>query len=150
LPITDEIYPSGLSLNALETYTKLDTILNDYNTSEYWKAHDITSYLYEEDVNGKKVTNVLKPEYGVGVKELTVVVDLVVANEPQTIKVPLLFGVDLLGRNGLKKIETEHPKILLITWMETVSAMCYAVVIETESAVGIWSNYHASVIFLNN
>lgn len=150
LPVTDEIYPAGLSLKALETYTRLDDVLTNYKESKIWNSHDITESLYSFENTGKKTVCILKSEFGVGVKDLKVSVNVVVENEPYTVEIPLIFGLDLLGRNGLKKIEGEHPKILLITWMESTAAMCYAVVIESDSATGVWSNYHASVIFLNN
>lgn len=163
-PVTIEMNPAGLSMRAVETFNHLEEILNDYitfredgdlsNRVRFNNAHDITDRFYDietKEVRKETVTkHILKKEFGVGFRDLIIEVKEEYLGQPLAVKVPLLLGVDLLPRNNLKKLEDESPKVYLITWKDSENTIRYATVIECESGVGIWSNYFADRIFLNN
>lgn len=160
-PITVEINPAGLSLRAVESFAHLDELLERFQNSddhECWKhnvgfqTHDITSYFFTVEQKKKKnedITSfILKSEIGVGIKDLMVEVSINHKDSQQSIKIPLVFGSDILPRNNIKRLENLSPKISLITWKESEGVVRYATVVETTDGIGIWSNFYADKIFI--
>jgi hypothetical protein len=92
---------------------------------------------------------VLKPEFGVGAKSLSVTITLSINGVDKEITVPLVLGLDIPPRNSLKHIEDLNPKINLITWQDSENSVRYASIVEIDSGIGIWSNYFADRLLLN-
>ena len=153
--ITSNHQGNGLTIRALAQFSLLKELLDIYEgttassiTPSVVQFHDITSLFYEKiDVKGTVKTQ-LRPEYVVGFRAMKLDIALNLDGESKTIPVPYVLGSDILGRNHLKRLESYQPIIKLVTWMVTDKTMRYATFIETEDAVGVWSNYHASVIYL--
>ncbi len=158
-PITVELNPVGLSLRAIEALSFLDDLLDQYNCivndpeclhSGHISVTDITNIFYEKQVvsknNNEIVANKLKSTIHNGIQSMVEKINI--PKYGKTISVPLLFGMDILDRNGLKRIENENPRINLLTWYESENCISYCVVIETDTGVGIWSNYYADHIFV--
>ncbi len=152
-PITIEMKPANLSPRAIESMSFLERLLESYledkDTSRV-KMIDITGHFYEEVPDKKgKATYKLRQEFGVGVADTNIMIATdSIRGEEKNVKVKLLFGSDILHRNSLKKIETMHPRITLVTWYESEMSIRYATVIEIDSGVGIWSNFYSNRVFI--
>lgn len=160
LPVTIEMNPAGLSLRALESFNILEEMLNNYLVCVHdgfdhkdnhidLESHDITELFYEitENAKGdKKYT--LRPEFIVGFRDMTVDVSVTHNGKSHDLTLPFILGMDTLPRNNLKRLEKDSPLINVITWKESEGSIRYASVVETNSAIGIWSNYFADRIFL--
>lgn len=159
-PVTVEINPPGLCLRAIDNFQYLDEILDRFlnpgtDTNAFmYTAHDITSNFYKEiEKKVKKemvIRHELKSEFGVGSKSIKINVDIPKYNAKDTVTVivPLVLGLDLPNRNGLKHIEDLHPKVSLMTWYESPSSIRYACIVQIDTGIGIWSNYCADRILI--
>lgn len=164
-PITVEKNPTGLSMRAIDTFNLLEELMMrflEYREIGYdcadnniaLHAHDITNTFFdtvEKQVKKEIVTKyILKPEFGVGFRDMKVTVQEPHNGQLVSIEIPLILGIDLLPRNNLKKLEDEHPKVSLITWRESINSLRYATIVECDSGIGIWSNFFADRLFLKN
>ena len=164
-PLTMVMNPTGLSLRAIDCFNNLSDILRTYMLNketiettpigEYrYLARDITDQFYETEE--KKVKNeitkklVLKKDYVSGIKNVLLDHDVKHGDNIKTIKVPLIFGTDLPDRNQIKRLESKNPKVKLITWRYSEETLNYAIVIDCDDSVGIWSNFYSDQIFLVN
>lgn len=140
----------------LDCYEKnIDKLFNGLEFAEGYhdlSAIDITDDFFDtvEKKSGKGFVHskVLKPMIEVGYQKHFVDLVLTVDGKVSNQKVPLTLGMDLPPRNALKKLETEDPRITLITWREAPGSFQYACVVECVSGVGIWSNYYCDRFFV--
>lgn len=153
-PLTRELRPAKLAMRAIESIIGLDLRLAKYlDRHETITITDLTEVLYERSIKKVKKESVeiltLKPEYNVGFAALTVPANYGFKNtDVQKVDVTLTLGVDAPDRNALKRLETYKPRVSLITWMESVAAFRYAVVIETDEDIGIWCGVYANTRFV--
>lgn len=160
-PVTIQMDPTGLSIRALDVFALLSDLLDSYvghvtgNKESVFtpiNVHDITDVFFEsytKKVRGQEeLHRRLKPEYGTGHKLIEVDIKEPHEGEDIAINVKMLMGLDILPRNNLKRIETESPKVHLVTWKESVNSVRYATIIDCDSGVGIWSNFYADRVFL--
>ena len=161
-PVTIEVNPVGLSLRAIEAFTFLDGLLDDYirhlhnQTQEYTFSvnyHDITAHFYSISTKVVKKQEVLVhellPSITTANLNMTLEVPMVIFGVERVIKVPYTLGLDIVTRNALKKLEDKKPKITLITWHQGTTALRYATIIETiDTDYGIWSNYYSDTIYI--
>ena len=165
IPLIIELDPPGLSFRAMKALTFLYGILTKvkdeiaFNISVYdstginkYCLININEYLFDliETVDKKtqisKITYKLKPEFGVGAD--TLILDLEIFIDKK-VKVPLVWGLDIISRNGMKRLEVLKPTVCLLFWYEDNYLVRYASVIKTENGdLGIWSNYHADGLYL--
>lgn len=152
--VSEEITPVGLSMRAMNNFTMLEMILNEYisnngKLSGDYTVIDITGYFYDFSmVNGKSVCK-LKTEYIVGFKDTQFTLDVDIHGKLYKIDVPIVLGGDLIPRNNLKKLESMDPKIDLIVYPESNMVIRYACIIKCSDAIGIWSNYNSDRVFLS-
>jgi ribonuclease HI len=152
---------------ALLTFRAIDK-LEEYNTIlECYKAGlgevdgiklvqtDLTPILYETKIEvrkGKakkgdteaapdtvKETLLLKPEYKVGYAKLEVEANYDHDGVVKTLPLSVMLGIDLLDRNSLKRLESHHPQITLLTWRPDELYFSYATIVKTTTCIGIWS-----------
>lgn len=157
-PLTVQMNPAGLSLRAIETFNFLDDLLerfikyseigfkNDGNNIDLI-VHDLTEILYDRKISKNKVSYELKKEFGVGVEKYIYTLNMDEHYNNKQFKIPLIFGLDILPRNNLKKLEDMNPTISLITWKDSSHSFRYATVINCDSGLGIWSNFFSDKIF---
>jgi ribonuclease HI len=158
-PITVERNPTNLSMRALETFNFLEELLDDcvgnatsadYRQIESRDITDLFFTLTEKKIKKETVTVCeLKSSLTNAVKDLRINLDLEVDGSQKSIPLTIVFGLDILPRNNLKKLEKHNPKIHLITWKESESTLRYAIVIKSDLGYGIWSNFFADKIFLS-
>lgn len=164
-PVVLEVKPGELPLRAVDVLTHLEEILDDIQTKDIkdgfldngtrmYQCFDITDHFYDAKTKRQKQNEVevyeLKKEFGVGVKETSFELKFDLEDAKAKMKLTLLFGTDLPNRNTLKRLEDMSPAILLAAWQDGHNAVRYAVVVKTEAAVGIWSNYFANMFITNN
>jgi len=161
-PITVENNPTGLSMRAIETFNYLEDLLDQFiriKNSDYIKydsynklnIHDITHRFYdiEEKQTKKGITkkHIIKQEIS-NLNDIKVDIVEEYNGKDLTITVPLILGLDILPRNNMKKLESHNPSVLLITWRESNKTIRYAIIIECNSGIGIWSNFFSDKLFL--
>lgn len=161
-PVSIESRPGELPMRAVETLNHLDDLLNRYYTFKETRVYpedganyqlrEITDHFY--DVEQKKVgktvvdKKVLKKAFGVGVKNTDITMEEKSDDTTKVVKYVLSFTDDLPGRNAMKRMEALNPSVFLLTWRAAANVISYAVVIDADDAVGIWSNYFANHIYL--
>lgn len=160
-----EVQASELPLRTVETLNYLTDILDviedrlkpvmdftNYDREMGHRIEDLTHHFYDgiEKKRGKVVfqEKELKKTIGVGLPHIKLPATVDIGDGEREVLIPLLFGMDLPTRNALKRIETEDPRLYLITWKASAQSFKYATVLQTQSASGIWCNFHAAQIFL--
>ena len=149
-PVTVEQNPAGLSLRAIDSLAFLEHVLQSHldatsNDKHFSNSYDITSHFYDVVENTSKLK--LKNTFGVGVFDTAMKLDVALQDgTTKNLIFSIIFGLDIIGRNGLKKIEDLSPTISLLTWYESDHSLRYAVVIKTTTGVGIWCNFYSNNI----
>ncbi len=146
--ICQEINPPGLLVRAVDHYNFLLDIMSDVkmNKPDIIKI-DITNEFYTTEVDKKdKIKTILKPEFGVGYKNITLVENI----KDKYVKIPLVLGIDLPNRNVLKNIETDDPKIYLTLWQISEESFGYCIYIETKDSSSVWSNMSSAKLFIKD
>ena len=152
-PLTREFKPVMQAYRAVEN---TGIVLNKLNLfkekSPEVTITDLTPILYETVVKtGKKGTTsetILKPDYHVGYAALDVQANYNPGADSGELRqefVRLTLGIDLLDRNGLRRLEKKNPKVSLITWMESELAFRHATVIEVDDGIGIWCGCYSNI-----
>ena len=149
-PITREHQPPHLAMRAVESIELLMHKLNQYLAKDPEIAvTDLTDILYEktQKVVKKETVEVctLNPKYNVGFASMDVDAKYKTDEGESSASVTLTLGIDLLDRNALKRLESSHPKVSLISWLEAPHIFRYATVIETEDDLGIWAGVYSNV-----
>lgn len=168
MPLTVEINPPGLVLRAIQNFGMLEELLDMYENirdgrpceisrSKNLLVHDITDRIYDVVVKAKKNTtvteHVLKPIFingQNGTKFFKIGIDLAHEGKTKSVQIPILVGADLLARDNLKRLESHTPRVYLLTWREALHSVRYATVIDCDSGCGIWSNFFADRVFLQD
>lgn len=125
-----------------------DTLVNYIKRAPGLVITDITDNLYNSSIKGKgkneHTVYKLRPELGVTVKSFQVPVNI-----PNGGMQDVIFGLAHTSpsRNTLSALATMTPRVCVVTWPEGKRAFRYAVVIETDDDVGIWTAMHANIKF---
>lgn len=161
--LTEERYPAGLSLRAIEASGYLEELLECFKQHRSGQAstidqqrtglqfHNLTDLFFEQVPAKKKNTTPvtqLKAEYIVGFRNMDVTVNVMCGGVARPVTVPLVLGADLLPRNNLKRLEGLSPEVFLMTWKESEQSIRYACVVASSTGLGIWSNFFANRIFV--
>ena len=157
-PLTTQFRPAKLAYRAVENIGFLGDKLDQYlNESEELAITDLTPILYETLVKtGKKETTaqtVLKDTYTVGFAALDVMANYkpdAATGELHQEALRLTLGIDMLDRNGLRRLEKLNPKVHLITWMESQLGFRHATVIHCDDGVGIWAGMYSNFRVLSD
>lgn len=149
-PITREHKPAHLAMRAVESIEMLMQRLNQYlNQDAEIVVTDLTDILYEKSQKVVKKETVdictLNPKYNVGFAALPVDANYKTDEGIGQASVTLTLGIDLLDRNALKRLESSHPKVSLISWLEAPHIFRYATVIEAGGDIGIWAGVYSNV-----
>ncbi len=151
--LTKQFSPTKMAFRGIENIGMIAEKLKAYQRGDAnLIATDLTPILYETVVKttkkGSSDSLVLRTEFKVGFAALTVLAAYKPdANDPELKRetVILTLGIDLLDRNGLKRLEPLNPKVTLLTWMESELGFRHATVIEVDDAVGIWAGPYANI-----
>lgn len=149
-PIVREQVPIKLAARVYDCLTHLKMRLRDYLAKDatHTQAVDITDdfYLKETVQSRKKATTKLSLHQAIKVG--TAYVDVSVKHKDHQVKIRLNLGIDMPDRNCLKKLEGLKPKITLLSWCESETAVRYAVAVECTGAISIWCGYYSNLVIL--
>lgn len=150
-PLTREIDPVRIAVRAVESLSDLEEKLSWYQQADARIATtDLTAILYETVVKTAKngdttSSSKLMDKYNVGFAALVLEANYPSADGIKSASVSLTLGIDLLDRNALKRLETETPKVTLISWMDAPTIFRYATVIEANGSVGIFAGVYSNL-----
>lgn len=162
-PVVVEVKPGELPLRSIDTLEFLEDMLDTYQehledgtafaiSGTEAELHDVTSMFYTSIVKGKigkeVETHKLNAEHGVGAEGASLELSVPMISGENKLKFNLVFGLDLPTRNAMRRLEALHPMVQLVVWKTGDSAARYAVLIKTDEAIGIWSNYHANLLII--
>ena len=149
--ITEVINPPYISFRVEDVKQHLIQFYNWYVCrDERLRVTDLTEQFYYTAT--KKVKNVeteyteLLPRFKVGHRTETV--DVLYAVDKTTdahTPVILVLGRDLPDRNTLKRLETDEPRVYLLTHSEAGGVFRYATIIETNQGWILSSSYYSSL-----
>ena len=138
------VQPPGLAKIALTKIYNLYNIIDSYykkHTKETtgYKYYDITNQIYTNAGTNKCACNI-----GMSTKNIFTNITL----NGIDITIPLEFGIDILDRNNIKKLEKSNPSIFLVVDVISSTYLEYYTVTECDDGVGIWCSFYSSKIFL--
>ncbi len=147
-----DINPFRLSERTFAALADLQDRLTRYidkNNYPLTVVNDVTSVFYDVTTkivkNVKNTTKVLHKEFIVGYRSKK----LKIQHHKGEVDVILTFGIDILDRNALKRLEEFDPSVKIITWLESDNCVKYATIIETANGdCGIWCGYYSNKIFV--
>lgn len=157
-PLTVEISPGELPLQAMDALTILNDILEEVRLADLenrplkplYERHDITHHFYQEVEKKVRKDTVMSKELlkeiRVGIREI----DIDAPYSEGSQKVKLMFSDDLPERNVMKRLEEFNPTVSLLFWKESETVLRHATVVTANDSVSIWSNYFASRIFIKS
>jgi ribonuclease HI len=137
-PVVVEFNPPILAYRAIEELNHLKALHLAWQArEEHLTITEITDQIYMTDAKGKTS---LKDTVTSGSCEIKVPF----ISQPQSPKVPMLLGHDVVDRNTLKRVETNNPKVYLLTWREGPGRIRFAGALEcdlgTVVTAGVYSN----------
>ena len=121
----------------------------DKNNYPYTVENDVTSLFYDETKkivkNVHTVTKTLHKEFVVGYRSKKIKIK----HHKGEVDVILTFGIDILDRNALKRLEGFDPVVKILTWLESDNCVKTATIIETANGdCGIWCGYYSNKIYI--
>ncbi len=150
--IVRDIKPYRLSERTFIALADLQDRLQRYidkNHYPYTVENDVTDTFYEVTKkivkNTETITKTLRKEYVVGYRSKKIKVN----HHKGQVDVILTFGIDILDRNALKRLESFNPIVKIITWLESDNCVKTATIIETANGdCGIWCGYYSNKIYI--
>lgn len=151
-PICREIRPARLAFQAFEAMASLEDVLKEYLSPKEGtrvERTDLTPLIYEVDTVKKKTVVKLKNTITSGTRSLKVKAKYQTAAQGVAeTQLVLTLAQDMPDRNTLAALAGEKTKVTLLTWPESEHAIRYAVVVDIEQDVGIWSGIYANMHML--
>lgn len=155
--VTKMLHPPYLAERVIDNMGILGDVLEAYETGlDFVTIKDITETFYDISVENTrkklgeapevKTVYTLKPNIAVGYGTHVVEADYrTKEGEIGSAELRLTMGIDLLDRNNLRKLESNEPKVRLVTWKAGEHSFQYAVVIEAGVDIGIWASVNANI-----
>lgn len=150
--LSKDIRPARLAYRAIEALQSLERTLQEYlqpGEGTQVRLTDLTGLLYESDTSKKKPVLKLKGHITSALRSIDVDAGYATGDGGTGItKLRLTLSLDTPDRNTLAALAGEDTKVTLLTWPESPHAIRYAVVIEADGDVGIWSGIYANLHML--
>lgn len=140
--LANTVLPAGL---AMQMYTKtlnLRSILESYfnkDDTSVRMLHDVTDLFFGIDEKDKPVCILDN-----GIKTLNI--DVTVKDKKHTL--PMMFGIDIIPRNNIKRLEKLEPKVTIVTDITANKVIEYYTVIECVDGTAIYCNFYSNKVFL--
>lgn len=147
--ITSVASPALLAFRSVQYLQTLDSLLQDFIAGkEYLTITDVTDMVYSiEEVKNKEVIK-LTQHIGAPSKAIKLPVRYKVKDDIETTTLLLTQVLDLPDRNALSALAQKKMKISVVTYRESDVAFRWAVVIEADGEIGIWSTIHSNLKLL--
>lgn len=148
LPITEELYPPRLALRCVEAISRLKGTVEAFIKSdgppevEGSQVFDVTDVYYNQEANKDGVL------VGAFKKELTVSVQSLIIRKKafgRDIDFQQIFGIHILGRNAMKRLEGNEVKVWLVASKVSDFAIRYYTVIKSGDDWSAWTGGHSNV-----
>ena len=161
--LTNRMTPTGLAFRAIqyfndlnEVYTSLYPTEDNTEVSGEYKVHDVTDFFFAitEKKVGKELVSkfALKPDFKQSLQsfKLTIAESYADTDEVKNVELPMVFGMDIIPRNTLKKLEKYQPSVKVVTWREKGQSniLRYATVVETTLGRALVCNFFSNSLFL--
>ncbi len=151
--VLHEADPPGLSFRLMDHLGNLEDRLRDYlkaNPKNHMRRTDITALLYEQSKSKKKDSYKLRESITTATRALKVKgCYRSTSGEDKTLSFVLTMAQDLPDRNTLGALAGEQTKVTLVTWPESLRAVRFAVVIESNDGdLGIWAGPYSNLQML--
>lgn len=146
--LTEDLDPPILAYSCKQDFLNLESLLERYlDGSAVLTKTDLTDVFYEEYEKGPKkvISTRLRPEIDASTKSVDVKIKTPDDNNDE---IPLGIGHISPPRNALVGLAGDKPTITLVTWTSGEVAYRYAVIIETEDNIGIWTSVHSNIRFI--
>lgn len=150
--VLHEADPPGLSFRLMDHMGLLEDRLRDYldpKCESYVRITDLTDLIYEKTETKNKVSVKLKNSITQALRSMKV--DGKYSNEKNkegSLSIILTLAQDLPDRNTLAALAAEDVKVSLLTWPESMRAVRFAIVIESNGDVGIWAGPYSNLQML--
>ena len=140
-PIVTPISPPSLAQKMLTTTLAMYGNIVVYESGELdnnTTITDVTDQLYDTNPKGKLVFQHSQAIVGPKVN-----ISTVDANIPMV----LVYGLDILPRNHMKKLESLAPKVSVMTKKLTDNSYSYHLIIETTVGIGCYGNFYVNKLY---
>lgn len=149
------IFNTVSELNNMSKYLEMVqskgiSINEDATLNKDYFIQDITDLVYEEDIIKNKKGDVTKITKKLNTKltSTTEKIDYVYKKGGKEVKVPIVFGVDILGRNSLKKLEEKDTQVFIMIIKDRETSIRYYTIIRSEGDWGIWGSCYTNLILV--
>lgn len=150
LPITEELYPPKLALRCIGTISKLKEMVEIFMRGDHTKEssgtlvfHDITDEYFEKTPS-KKGTPVWMFKKSIKVPDQSI--SMTRHAFGREIRFQQIFGIHMLGRNNLKRLEMTDVQMWLVVEKTSDFAVRYHTVIKSNDDWSAWSGSHSNLI----
>lgn len=144
--VTRGLVPPKIAIRVIDNISELKGVFDAWkNKDSNLIQTNITECFYDKD---KKGNDKLKSSLSNGINHIKTNISYGQEGNISKYELELYFGNDIPDRNTFKKIESLHPEVTLITWMESDKCFKYATVIKIDNGVGIWSSASSNFKFV--
>ena len=150
--VLHEADPPGLSFRLMDHLGILEDRLTNYLNppkGTQLRTTDLTDLIYEKTEAKGKVSVKLMNTITSGTRSMKVLGNYYSEKgTDKQLSFVLTLAQDLPDRNTLAALSAEDVKVTLVTWPESLRAVRFAIVIESNGDVGIWSGPYSNLQML--
>lgn len=142
-PLVTPINPPGLARNAMTKTLDLYKYINMYRSGVeadgLISIVDITEQLYTVNAKGKIVFQFQQNIVGAKIKTTV---------DDTPIDLTLVYGLDVLTCNQMKRLAKENPKVSLLFVKRPHDSYEYITILDCDGALGAFCNYYTNKLYL--
>jgi ribonuclease HI len=144
-------WPAGQSNAVDQRLVWLENLLEAYLTGEMdnspiFGLTDITNIVYtaSEDKKGKRVLKLNK--------EVKINPSVIARSKSgdRVVNPTLIYGRDLPRHQVLSRVTEQNPRVVVLTWPDSLVSARFATLLQTDKADGIWCAVYANFVFTLN
>ena len=155
--LCESLNPSNLTPRSIDMLNFLEKVLENVRHVRHnenihdirkiqLQMHDITQIFFDTNEKGKTK---LKKEFGVGIKSTSCSFSFTDGNANRhDLKAPIALGLDMPDRNALSKLSSMEPRLYLVYWLDSATALSYSVYVECSDGYGLWANAFSNKIYV--
>lgn len=144
--IMNDIVPTGLSMIIADHFRELVDIRNPTNPDKMLEIISVKDFFFDSEVKKDKVKYKLKKEFGVGSKNVAMIVDS--AKLDRKVSFTMFFDYDCYSRNALARLADELVDFSIVLYERSPGNYRYATLLETTSLVAVVATCHANKLYI--